>query len=222
MNVYEAILKRRSIRKFKQDRINSEILIKLVNAGRLAPQGANMQCLKYCIINTVELTDKVFVHTNWAAYIKPNGNPKEDEKPTAYIAIICDKGIKKAGWDVDAGAAGENIILAATAEGLGSCWLGAINREQISGILKLDERYYLHSLIALGYPAESPVIEDIEDISQEAEMGVAKDTVIDATKDTAGAMNNEGIKYYKDENGTLHVPKRRLSDVLKALEEKYR
>lgn len=186
MNVYEAILKRRSIRKFKQEEISIQILNKLVNAARLAPQGANLQPMKYIIVNDTTLLPSVFATTKWAAYLKGEGTPKEGERPTAYIVALCDIEIKKSGWDVDAGAAIENLILTATEEGIGSCWIGSVDREELRKVLNIPDQYYLHSVIALGYPAERSVAED----------------------------ENGSIKYYKDENGVIHVPKRKFEDIV--------
>jgi nitroreductase len=186
MDVYEAILKRRTIRKFKQDLIPTDVLEKLVNAARLAPSGANLQPIKYVIINDPELLPSVFSMTRWAAYIAPKGTPQAGEEPTAYIAVLADREIRATGYDSDAGAAIENLILTAVSEGIGSCWLGSIDREGLRELLQIPENYHIHSLIALGYPAESPVAEDAID----------------------------SIKYYRDENGTLHVPKRTLAEVM--------
>ncbi len=186
MNVYDAIRKRRTIRKFTQQPISAETLKKLVEAARLAPQGANLQPVKYLVVNDPKLLEPIFATTKWAAYISPNGTPAEGEHPTAYVVILIDTEIKKAGYDIDAGAAVENMLLAAVEEGLGSCWLGAIDRDQIRALLTIPERYVIHTLVALGYPGEDPTTEDV----------------------------GESIKYYKDEQGRLHVPKRRLEDLL--------
>lgn len=186
MDVYEAILKRRTIRKYKQDPIPTDVLEKLVNAARLAPSGANLQPIKYVVITDAELLPKVFSMTRWAAYIAPKGTPQAGEEPTAYIAILADKEIRATGYDSDAGAAIENLLLAAVGEGIGSCWLGSIDRNGLSELLQVPERYHIHSLIALGYPAESSVVEDAVD----------------------------SIKYYKDENGVLHVPKRTMAEIM--------
>lgn len=186
MGVYETIMKRRTIRKFKQEQIRTEILKKLVDAARVAPQGANMQPLKYVIVNEKVLVDELFPTTAWAGYIRPAGDPGQDERPVSYIVVLVDTDIKKAGYDVDAGAAVENLLLAACEEELGSCWLGAIDREKIKEILNIPEKYIIHTMIALGYPSEEPVTED--------EKGT--------------------IKYYKDELGVLHVPKRKLEDIM--------
>ncbi len=186
MSVYELILKRRTIRKFRQDRIDRKILEKLVNAARFAPSGANLQPLKYVIVDEPEKVDAVFKHVRWAGYIAPEGNPREGETPVAYIIILNDPDIRKTGYELDAGAAAQNIMLTALEEGIGSCWLGSIDRDDIRRILNIPEKYVINTAIALGYPAESPVAEE----------------------------ENGSIKYYKDENGTLHVPKRKLEDII--------
>lgn len=185
MEVYEAILKRRSIRRFEQRPIPEETLRKLVNAARLAPQSQNLQPLKYLVVNDPALLDAVFACTKWAALVV-DGAPPPGKRPTAYVVLLVDRTIKETGYDVDAGAAGANLLLAAVGEGLGGCWIGSVDRDRLRGILGIPERYIIHTLIALGYPAESPVAEDAAD----------------------------SVRYYRDASGTLHVPKRRLEEVL--------
>ncbi|MBC8061014.1 MAG: nitroreductase family protein [Clostridiaceae bacterium] len=186
MSVYETIYKRRTIRKFKQEVIPMEKLKRLVDAARVAPQGGNMQALKYVVINEGKLLEQVFKTITWAGYIRPAGDPKEGEKPTAYILILGDTEIKKEGFDIDAGAAVQNILLAAVEEGLGTAWLGAIDRLKIRGFLNIPDKFVLHTLVALGFPDEVPVIVDTD----------------------------KCIKYYKDDKGVLHVPKRKLENIL--------
>ena len=186
MSLYDLIMKRRTIRKFKQDRIGRSILEKLVNAARYAPSAANLQPLKYIIIDTPEKVGRVFDKVRWAGYIAPAGNPGEGEEPVAFIVILADTEIKKSDYELDIGAAAQNIFLSALEEGIGTCWMGAINRDEIRKILEIPERYIINTVIALGYAAESPVAEE----------------------------ENGSIKYYKDENGTLHVPKRKLGDII--------
>lgn len=191
MSTYDIILKRRTIRKFKQDKISTETLKKLVNAARLAPQGANLQPMKYVIVTEKSTLDELFKTTAWAGYIRPQHDPKEDERPVAYIIALVDTDIKKADYDVDAGAAIENLILAALEEGIGTCWLGALKRDMIKQTLNIPDKYVIHSMIALGYLGEEPVTED----------------------------ENGSIKYFKDENGVIHVPKRKLEDVILEIRE---
>lgn len=187
MDIYETIISRRTIRKFKQEKIDPEILEKLVNAGRLAPSGANLQPLEYLVIDNKGLKEKIFPNLAWAGYIRPEGDPGEGERPAAYIIILADRKINPApGMDI--GASAENISLAAKEEGIGCCWIGAFKKKEINKVIGTPEDLSAELILALGYPAEKPVSEDME--------------------------RGSSVKYYKDGSGTLHVPKRRLEDIL--------
>ena len=186
MNVHEAAVKRRTIRRFKQELISFEILKKIVNTGRLAPSSANLQPVEYVIIDKPDLVEKVFDTLKWAGYITPAGNPPPDQRPVAYIVVLTNKEKNSGNCERDAAAAIENMILVALEEGIGSCWLGAIDRDKISRMLELPEHIFVDSVLALGYSNESPKVEEMQD----------------------------SVKYWKDEEGVLHVPKRKLEDVL--------
>lgn len=189
MSIYKTIISRRSIRKFQQKEVDLIILKKLVNAGRLAPSGANLQPLEYFIVTKNELREKVFSTLQWAGYVKPNGNPKEGEKPTAYIIIIVNKKLAiGSNYKYDVGASAENINLVALEEGLGCCWIGAFNKKRLTKILKISEKYIVDLVLAIGYPAEQPIYEEL--------------------------APGSSTKYYKDSSGTLHVPKRRVEDII--------
>jgi len=184
--IYEKLISRRTIRKFLQKPVPEEILIKCVDAARLAPSGANLQPLKYIIINDEEKLKEVFPTTKWAGYL-PDYGPTEDEMPRAYIAILHDKSISpNPGHDV--GIAAMSIVAVAHDEGLGTCILGAIDRSKLREILNLPSHINIPLLIALGYPAEKPVLDEVKD---------------------------EDIKYWLDQDGVLHVPKRSLKEVLR-------
>lgn len=184
--VYNFILKRRSIRKFKQDAVLLRILKKLVNAARLAPSGANLQPLEFIVINDKKTRGRIFETLAWAGYISPEGTPGEHERPTAYILVLVNTRIRKENYQWDAGAAMENMILAALEQGLGSCWIGSINKSSLSGILKIPPHFIIDSIMALGYPEENPKIEKLKN----------------------------DCKYWKDSLGRLHVPKRNLSAII--------
>jgi nitroreductase len=186
LSVYELIVKRRTIRRFRSDPVPGELLNKLVNAGRLAPSGANLQSLEFIIVNDAAMVNKVFPTLKWAGYIAPAGNPPEGKRPMAYVIVLVNTEIRSRGGEVDAAAAIENMILTALEDGVGSCWLGSIDREQLRTIFDIPQKYRVDSVLALGYPDESPVVEEVKD----------------------------SIKYWKDEQGRLHVPKRKLSDIL--------
>jgi len=185
MDVYDAVISRRSIRRFQQKPITIELLKKFVNAARLAPSAANLQPLEFFIVTEKELCAKVFKTIGWAGYIKPKWTPNENERPVAYI-IILNKDPSK-DWNIrDSSLSAENIVLTAESEDIGSCILLNINKEEIKEILKLPGNILIDSVIALGYKAEKSVIQDYVD----------------------------SINYWRDENEVLHVPKRKLEDIV--------
>ena len=184
-SVYDCVMRRRSIRCFEQQEISLEILKKLVNAGRVAPSAANKQPLEYIIVSRPDLMDKLFETLKWAAYIAPKGTPADGEKPTAYIIILVNTAHKIADFARDVGAAAENIILTALEEGIGSCWLRSVDRNKVCDMFHLPEHIEVDSVLALGYPGESPVMVEMTD----------------------------SIKYWR-KDGIHYVPKRRLNDII--------
>jgi len=187
MDVWEAIKSRRSVRRFRQEAISKEILLELVEAARCAPSAANRQPLEFVIVNAEEQTTRVFAQLAWAGYIQPRRDPPADKRPVGYIIVLVSSERTTANLGpVDAAAAIENVLLAAQAKEIGSCWLGSIKRDELREILKIPDKYDIDSVVALGYPDEIPVMEDCK---------------------------GDSIKYYLDDKDTLHVPKRPLRSV---------
>lgn len=187
MNVYDAVMKRRSIRKFEQKKVKKDDLIKLIDCARVSAYGANSQPLKFKIIDDSEKCGELFPLIRWAAYLT-DGAPKDTERPAAYIAVLGDSQIKSSStFETEAGAAVTTMMLEAVEMGLGSCWLGAINREEIKKSLSLPDNLSVVYLLALGYPAqESKMVE----------------------------MKNGDVKYFLDENNVVNVPKRSLEEII--------
>ncbi|MCW4027386.1 MAG: nitroreductase family protein, partial [Candidatus Bathyarchaeota archaeon] len=127
--VYEKIAARRTIRKYEQRNVPEEVLIRCVDAARLSPSAANLQPLKYVIVNDENLLKPVFSTLSWAGYL-PNYQPSLEETPRAYIVILLDKEIRKNAGE-DAGIAAMSISMVAYGEGLGSCILSAVDRERL-------------------------------------------------------------------------------------------
>jgi nitroreductase len=183
--IYEKITRRRTIRKYMDKSVPKEVLIKCIDAARLSPSGMNRQPLKFIVVNEKKLLGEVFSLTRWAGYL-PDYEPSEAEMPRAYVIILLDTKIRQTpGHDV--GIAAMSISMVAFDHGLGSCILGAIEREKLRTILKVPQHLKIALAIALGYPAEHPTIEKVE---------------------------NGDIKYWLDTNKTLHVPKRELKDIV--------
>lgn len=187
MNVREAIEMRRTIRKFEQIQIDTADLHELIDCARLAAYGANLQPLKFRTITDKSEISGIFPYIKWAGYLT-DGGPKKGEEPTAYIAVLGDIDIKKNGqFETDAGAAVTNMMLRATELQLGTCWLGAIDREKISEELNIPENLKLLYLLAVGVPKQ---------------------------ESRACDMKNGDVKYFEDKDGIINVPKRSLEEII--------
>lgn len=186
MNIYELVLKRRSIRRFKPKSIPLEILKKLVNAARLAPSAANLQPLKYIIIEDKKLCQAVFDSLSWAAYIAPLGTPPEGKRPMAYIVVLCDRNTDSRYCKIDMGFAVENMILVALEHGIGSCPIASIDKKQLRKVLSIPKHLEILMALALGIPDESPKVQEMSD----------------------------SVRYWRDKEGIHYVPKRPLKDIL--------
>jgi len=151
MELMEAILTRRSIRKFKNKPIQNEILDKLLRAAMQAPSAGNRQPWHFVIITERGKLDKISDFHPYSKMLK--------EAPLAILICAkvetdkyCDY------WVQDCSAATQNLLLAAHALGLGGVWLGIYPiQERVSGIkdlLSLPPDIVPLSLNAIGYPNE--------------------------------------------------------------------
>jgi nitroreductase len=146
------IFRRRSIRKFTDAPVSEEIIIDLLKAGMAGPSAVNAQPWEFVVITDPEILKKF---RSSLMFAKQN-----------YTAMICVCGSRRvqknqAGdrfWVQDCSAASENILLAATALGLGSVWIGVypitLYMRQVRSFLHLPADVTPLNLIALGYPAE--------------------------------------------------------------------
>lgn len=184
----DLVLANRSYRRFVESApVSEQTLRELVDLARCTPSAGNMQPLKYILSADAERNAQVFPALAWAGYLADWGGPAEGERPAAYIIILCDTEVRKEPG-CDHGIAAQTICLGAAERGLGACMIGAIDRKALREVLALPERYEIALVIALGKPAEHVVLEDV------------------------GADGS--IKYYRDAEGTHHVPKRTLEEVI--------
>ena len=186
MKVYDAAIKRRSVRKYKQDPLSEKDLKRMVDAARLAPSEANTQPLKYLMITNPALLPQVYSHLKWAAYLTPEGDPPEGRRPTAYIIVLVDTRVKDSGYQRGLGAAVENMILVGEEKGIASCWIASVDAKSLAAALNIPEYLKIDSVVALGRPDETVVVEPFSD----------------------------SVKYWRDADEVHHVPKRSLEDVL--------
>lgn len=186
--IYDLIKKNRTYRRFYQEvKVERSELEELIELARLSSSGGNLQSLKYILSYDQEKNDLIFPHLRWAGYLKDWDGPEEGEKPTAYIIVLRDNGISSNHlWDH--GLASQSILLGAAEKGLGGCMFGAYDKKALVEALHIADQYEPLLVIALGKPKETVVLEEVTDPKE--------------------------IKYWRDENGVHHVPKRKLQDII--------
>lgn len=178
----------RSYRRFHQDvPIDLETLRGLVNLARQAASGANRQPLKYVLSADPETNREIFQTLKWAGYLTGWEGPEEGERPSAYIVILGDTRIHKS-FGCDHGIAAQTIMLGATEAGFGGCVLGSVDQLGLKQRLGIEEHLVVLLVLALGKPAETVVIDDLEP--------------------------GGDIRYYRDESDVHHVPKRPLDELI--------
>ena len=152
MNTKEAILNRRSIRKFKDTKISNDMIHDLIEAGYNAPSACNRKPLNFYVVTNEEKLEQL------------NKSSKFSNMPSpliiivsGYLPLALPKSMSEY-WIQDASAATQNILLMATQLGLGACWNGLhpqVNAvERVRKILNLDEEVIPLSLIHIGYMDE--------------------------------------------------------------------
>ena len=149
MDFYEVVRKRRSYRTFKSEMPETEKINRILEAARLAPTWANMQGVHYIIVKEPDNVLKL-----WEAI---GQRAKFTEAPMFIVGVIAESGsgtnpngVKY--FPLDVGICFEHLILAATAEGLATCWIGWFNEERVKNVLNIPKRYRVLAITPLGYP----------------------------------------------------------------------
>ncbi|MCS7139708.1 MAG: nitroreductase family protein [Candidatus Nezhaarchaeota archaeon] len=155
MEVLEAIKTRRSVRKFKRDRVPLNIVKEILEAGRWAPSARNSQPWRFILIVDEDLKRRVAEATTAGKFLAnaPLG-----------IAVTVDPSITRHPVE-DGASATMNMLLAAHALGLGACWIGShgsVYEDRVKELLNIPRDWILLSIIALGYPDEKPSSSRVE------------------------------------------------------------
>lgn len=187
MELKQLIEKTRTYRRFdEKHEITPETLVSLVDLGRLSASGANRQPLKYILVTEPAMRTDVYSCLAWAGYLTTWEGPDPGERPTAYIVILGDKEISDS-FGVDHGIAAQSIMLGASESGLGGCIIASVKKEKLRTVLDIPRDLEVLLVLALGKPVEEVVLETIE---------------------------NNDVKYWRDEKRVHHVPKRTLDEII--------
>lgn len=187
--IHNLVSEARSIRRFDMTKeIGRDMLVSFVDTLRLIPASCNFQALKYIIVTDREDCRFMRENTRWAALLPGYNGPDENESPTAYMVICHDTDVteNETMYLKDVGIAAQTINLLAREKGIGCCMIGSFNIPKVSEYFSITDNIKPKLTLALGYPAEFPVIVE--------EKG--------------------SVVYYRDEDGIHYVPKRNTADLI--------
>ncbi len=154
MNTLDAIFSRRSVRKFKDEKLSEEAIHTILKAGMSGPTCVNARDWSFIVVDDLTLLKQM---------ADANGKPAKLLEKAPLAILICgdtSKAFKMAKdyWIIDGAIAGQNMILAAQDLGIGSVWLGTYPQmERVQAqkeLFNLPEDQVPHSIIAFGYPQE--------------------------------------------------------------------
>ena len=158
MSLIDVLLSRRSIRRFENKEVPKDVLDRILEAGRQSPSSANRQPYHFIVLTDAEIKKKLsggmfnrFIQHSHATIVGCANTG----------AILTGK------WSiVDTTIALQNMVIAAWALGVGSCWIGDFKEEEVKDLLKIPNNWKVVALIALGYPAEHPGPKNRKPISE--------------------------------------------------------
>ncbi len=152
MNVFDAIKLRRSIRGFKDKSIEEEKLLRVLEAGRLAPSAKNRQEWRYVVVKDKELRRKIAVASNNQYFIA--------EAPVVIVgcATMVDYVLScgQPAYTIDVSISMDHMTLQAVEEGLGTCWIGFFKEDEVKKILNIPQEMRVVEIMPLGYPKFLP------------------------------------------------------------------
>lgn len=156
MDFYEAVKNRKSVRNYTAQKVPDDVLDRILEAARLAPSWANKQCWRYVIV------DDPAVLSRTSGLAKNFGAP--------MMVVLCGDPAASGQRDgkdyylVDAAISLEHLVLAAAAEGLGTCWVaGRIDEAGLKKELGIPGNLRVVATTPLGYPFDGGIAGKIQD-----------------------------------------------------------
>ncbi len=148
MDVMEAIRKRYSCRSYENRAVPEELLTELIEAARLAPSAKNFQDWRFVVVTDPKTREQLY----------KEAVPQEFVRQAPVIIAACGTSpyVMSCGQPIapiDVAIAMEHIVLAATARGLGTCWLGAFNPHKVRQVLSIPSHIAIVDLLTVGWPA---------------------------------------------------------------------
>jgi len=150
VNVYEAIMARKSVRSYLSKPVEPEKLRRVLEAVRLAPSASNRQEWRFVVATDAEKRRRLATEAARQAFVA--------EAPVVVACCAETDGHRmRCGIEchpIDVAIAVDHLTLAAASEGLGSCWIGAFDPDIVRGILSIPPEIVVVALLPLGYPRD--------------------------------------------------------------------
>lgn len=147
MTVMDVIRRRRSIRKYRPSEIPREHLLEILEAGRLAPSAGNRQPWRFIVVRDPDQRRRLAEAARGQMFIAD---------AAAVLVAIADPEASPRWCEKDVMIAMENMVLAATELGYGSCYIGAFEEEGVKSLLKIPDGLRVVALLPIGVPDEAP------------------------------------------------------------------
>lgn len=167
MELFEAIATRRSVRKFLERPVEEDKLHQLLDAVRMAPSWANMQCWHFIVVKDKAKKETISELSYVESFFAPKGykvNPAKKALAEAPVVIVACADPGKSGvlWDqpyymTDMGIACQNLWLAARGLGLGTVFVGVFDEAKLRELLGVPSHIRIVGLFPVGYPFEEKV-----------------------------------------------------------------
>jgi len=147
MDTIETIMNRRSVRKFQSKPVSDEDLKTIIEAGRQAPSAANRQPWHFVVVKNEDQREKLAEACSGQTWLAG---------AAVIIAGVGKPAVNEKWYPVDVAIAMQNMILAATSLGYGTCWIGAFDQERVKSVLGIPEDLTVVALTPIGVPDDQP------------------------------------------------------------------
>jgi len=147
MSLVDVVLSRRSVRRYEQKEIPKDVLDRILEAGRQAPSAMNRQPWHFIVLTDYEIKKELS---------KGFFNRHIKDSAVTVVGVAYTGFIDRRWSTISTSIALQNMVIAAWAMGVGSCWIGDFKEDNVKKLLKIPNKWKIVALVSFGYPAEKP------------------------------------------------------------------
>jgi len=147
MSLVDVVLSRRSVRRYEQKEIPKDVLDRILEAGRQAPSAMNRQPWHFIVLTDYEIKKELS---------KGFFNRHIKDSAVTVVGVAYTGFIDRRWSTISTSIALQNMVIAAWAMGVGSCWIGDFKENNVKKLLKIPDKWKIVAFVSFGYPAEKP------------------------------------------------------------------